>query len=76
MNITEAINSEQSSVYEFPTIVTSTVDGKLKNKNGNAIAICICKVGNMKLYAFIGLILTSLFSILAVTIYFICWANN
>ena len=67
-NISETINPEQQSTQEFPNVVTSTVDGKLKNKHKNAKAICICKVGNVKLYVFFGLMFTTVFSIVVFTI--------
>ena len=63
-NVTKTISEEQSSIHDFLSLVTSTVDRKLKNKDENARAICICKVGNKKLYALIGLVIFSLVSII------------
>ena len=75
-NVTKTINHSQTSIHEFPSVVTSTVDGKLRNKNDNSKVICICKVGNMKFYALIGLILATMLSIIVFITFFIRWSDN
>ena len=79
LNITKLISQSRMNLgfehLEFPSVVTSTVNGKLKNKLAESIAICICKVGNMKLYVFIGLMLLSVISTAVFTLLaksFIC----
>ena len=57
------------SHQKFPEVVTSTVDGKLRNKMDNSRAICICKVGNMKLKASIGFMITLMISIVLIIIF-------
>ena len=75
-DVTETINHSQTSIHEFPSVVISTVAGKLRNKNENSKAICICKIGNMKFHALIGLVLATIFSIIVFIIFFVRWSNN
>ena len=72
LNITE-LNT--GSHYKFPNVVTSTINGELKNKIDETTAFCICKVGNYKLFTIAALILISIMSILVFLTYFILYAK-
>ena len=69
-NITRMIDHEQLNHNEFPSVVTCTIDGKLQNKIEDTVAVCICKVGNMKLNAFI---LLFIITIISIAIFMFCY---
>ena len=73
---TELFNSLQVNHQEFSSLVTCTVDGKLKNKLDDSMAICICKVGNAKLYAFIGLLIISMISMFVFFHTYFSWSYH